>query len=590
MNIGHPPTGKRNIATVCNTMMHWLVALAVLLIAHPATAQTILPSDADPTACSVSPEDFQKWFADNAIAKDGIVLPANSLTFTAPDNTALCPFFRWSEQMFLWLTSPLGSGHVFDTPQFYEVLPADPASGKRTLRAPAAPGQFRSFAPSIALRGSQGQEVAFDSTGKVHDVVHPETGPAGKIVLLNAANQLAEVGRVLTGSGGRPVLLDRSNKAIDVKTAPNGSPLLLNESGPLRDKAGAVIDLAPATVLVEGKPTLLTTSGAVVETEEGQAGSGGVLMAQNKSLVYYLIEVNDVFAYFKTGAADAKINPAPTQFPTVQDTLDKITTVAQQAPPPNTKQQFPDGIALTMEIKSSWVETAGLANPQDYVTINTTIPTYTPSADNKTWTPSGTKPATLALVGMHVVGSANGHPEMIWATFEHVNNTPNTQYTYKTTSGTVTKPADGAGSWLFSADGASANAPAQTMSVGPQNSIIGQPIGPINVTRMNAWGSDPTGSQAADNNTAVISINNSVIDQLAAGDVRKNYIMIGSIWTNGLAPTTGNRLGTTTIANSTMETFKQPGACFDCHDNNMLGSSGGGGLSHIWGDIIPLFP
>jgi hypothetical protein len=66
--------------------------------------------------------------------------------------------------------------------------------------------------------------------------------------------------------------------------------------------------------------------------------------------------------------------------------------------------------------------------------------------------------------------------------------------------------------------------------------------------------------------------------------------MIGSIWTNGLAPTTGNRLGTTTIANSTMETFKQPGACFDCHDNNMLGSSGGGGLSHIWGDIIPLFP
>jgi membrane associated rhomboid family serine protease len=27
---------------------------------------------------------------------------------------------------------------------------------------------------------------------------------------------------------------------------------------------------------------------------------------------------------------------------------------------------------------------------------------------------------------MHVVGSVKGHPEMIWSTFEHVSNTPNT--------------------------------------------------------------------------------------------------------------------------------------------------------------------
>jgi hypothetical protein len=45
------------------------------------------------------------------------------------------------------------------------------------------------------------------------------------------------------------------------------------------------------------------------------------------------------------------------------------------------------------------------------------------------------------------------------------------------------------------------------------------------------------------------------------------------------------------LANSTMETFVQGGNCFDCHSgDNMLGSPGGGGLSHIWDPIKPLFP
>jgi hypothetical protein len=591
MTIDYMFLGAVNTATVRNTLIQSLTLLVLLASSQAASAQTVLPADANGT-CTVAPDDFKKWFSGNAVSKDGIVLPANSLTFTAPV-TSLCPFFRWSEQMFLWLTSPLGSGHVFETPQFYEVSPPDPVNGTRTLHAPNAPGQFFSFAPSIALAGSKGQEVAFDSTGKVHDVVRPETGAAGRLVLLNAANQLTEVGRVSAAPDGKPLLLDKTNKAIDVKAAPNGSPLLRNESGPLRNTAGAFINLAPSTVLVNGQPTLLTTSGAVVETEEGQAQGGAVLMAQNKSLVYYLLQVNDVFAYFKTGATDAKINPAPTEFPTAQDMLDKITAVAQQAPAPFTKQQFPNGgIALTLEIKSSWVETTGLANVNDYITINTTIPTYTQSPDNKTWTQSGTKQATLALVGMHVVGSTNGHPEMIWATFEHVNNAPNTQYTYNAASGTVTKPADGAGSWLFSASGASQTQPPKAMSVGPQNTIVAATnatIVPVNVTRINPWGSDPTDSQSADANTAVISVNKSIMEQLAAGDVRKNYLMIGSIWTDGKTPADTNLLGTTAVANSTMETFKQPGACFDCHGGNMLGS-GVGGLSHIWGKIDPLFP
>ena len=35
-----------------------------------------------------------------------------------------------------------------------------------------------------------------------------------------------------------------------------------------------------------------------------------------------------------------------------------------------------------------------------------------------------TRPVRVALVGFHIAAAVNGHPEMIWATFEHVRNTP----------------------------------------------------------------------------------------------------------------------------------------------------------------------
>jgi hypothetical protein len=48
--------------------------------------------------------------------------------------------------------------------------------------------------------------------------------------------------------------------------------------------------------------------------------------------------------------------------------------------------------------------------------------------------PNGQKTVNLAMVGMHVVGSTKGHPEMIWATFEHIGNAPNDDYSIETQS------------------------------------------------------------------------------------------------------------------------------------------------------------
>src|SRR5262249_8235569 len=161
--------------------------------------------------------------------------------------------------------------------------------------------------------------------------------------------------------------------------------------------------------------------------------------------------------------------------------------------------------ALAIETKSSWIEADGLAGADNYITITATIPTFD-TTDPMHWVRNGTKQAKLALVGLHVVGSAKGHPEMIWATFEHVNNTRNAPYTYTNTSNTMTTvPQDNVGIWLFSM-----TPPTPTPNVS-LNSTSGDdivaasppaPIGPSDILRVNPWGM-PT----IDVNTAATAVN-----------------------------------------------------------------------------------
>jgi hypothetical protein len=574
-----------------------LTALALASFGQGANAGTTLPNNVMST-CAFTPGEFNGIFESGSVAKNGGVRAADSFSFTA---NSLCPFYKWSAQMFLWLTSPapprFGSGtHVFDSPVFFAVSPLD-SNGHRNL-IPNAPGRSLPFLPAISQRGNRGQEVVFDSKGKVHDVIRAAVGPNGKLLARDRAGQPIEIERIQAAPDGKPILFDRANRQIDVQATRGGAPVVFND-------LGAPLGLRAETVLVNGRPHLLTTTGAVIQTEEAQAG-GGALIAQNGSLVFYLLQVNDVWAYFNTGMNNNKItNPIPTTFPTMGSALGQITTVAQQAPAPFTKSAFPDNVAMAVEVKSSWIETTGLANVGDYITIDATVPAYVPPLTQPNNTQSvqmGTKPAKLALVGIHVVGSTLGHSEMLWATFEHVNNTPNPQYTFTTTSnGVGTQPADGAGGWVFSSTGAAPANP-NNLRITPSgttlNAVLGQTIGPSDVVRVNPWGT-PDGPLFTANNTDIISLNKNVIGLLAAGDVRQNYILVGATWVfGGGPPSKGVITGTPQMANSTMETFVQPSNCLDCHsdDNgNMLGTPSGpdgfsGGLSHIWAAILPLFP
>jgi len=58
-----------------------------------------------------------------------------------------------------------------------------------------------------------------------------------------------------------------------------------------------------------------------------------------------------------------------------------------------------------------------------------------------------------------------------------------------------------------------------------------------------------------------------------------------------LGPNPVPAVGSQQLVNATMETYAQPSNCFDCHagsKGNGLGSAGGFGLSHIYGDLQPL--
>jgi hypothetical protein len=574
---------------------------AALLAAPSATQAQSLPTDAKAT-CTVTPTQFNGWFQSGSVALDGAVNPANGVTFNDVNN---CSFYRWAMQMFLWVTSPAGGGeHIFDSPTFYDVSAAD-ASGMRMFQ-PHGTRLQRLFNLRAAKVGPDGLPVIFDRAGKMFEV---------------------------RAAVGAPVIHLRSGAAVEIANARIGA----GNNLVLQDKAGATIHPAPARQSAEhaisppvpvvsefrvsGIPIFIDAAGNVIDVGPGQAKTGGVLEAQTTqggSLVYYATIVNDVFAYYRTSLGQTA--PSGALFPTTQAELAKITNFAANAAPPNNKT-FPDPDALTVELKTAWVEAAGLPNLSSYITTTATIPTYdTKTNPNSIWTMNGTKTVQLALVGLHVVGSVNGHPEMIWATFEHFGNAPSGSYSYIPVNGppkTIAPSPPGAGTWLFASANATGPSFNQMLMKQKSTDIVVVPpphmtsgtMGPSDTMRWLAFGAasnvkpNPEDPTAADSNSEIISINNSVSAQMPSGDVRNNYFMLGATWTDGFKPTgpfpQGNEVGTSLLANATMETYDQgkdntnagAGGCFNCHDinSNVTSPLATTALSHVFNTLKPLF-
>ena len=307
-------------------MLAGLLVFMVIMVSCVKTDYTKLPTDVK----KIADLKLNNWFANGKVSLNGQVMAANSVDF---NNGTNIDFYKWSEQMFLWITSPEDNTIVLETPEFYTVSPPYSSSEKRDL-IPHNPSKTLSASVNIIK----------------------------------------------------------------------------------------------------------------LDTEEGQAGSDDVLMSKDGSILYYITFVNDVYAKFLDGSKKEKLNDS-ISFPTTQRELDSIIAFAKSI---GDTVRSPE--TLTMELKTSWVDlaTIPLDIQKEYITVRANVPTYDRSSDKK-WTPTGkSQIKTLALLGMHVVGSVKGHPEMIWATFEHRHNSPNLTYNYVDENGkTKTVVADTGNHWLL---------------------------------------------------------------------------------------------------------------------------------------------
>ena len=304
----------------------------------------------------------------------------------------------------------------------------------------------------------------------------------------------------------------------------------------LRDKSISQIDpyMNPVTI-PSGASVVLS------ESEIKQAGSSGILTSNpnfnngSSATVYYAIYMNDTM-------------------------FDTATTYGQQlingTLKPNNTKVYPVG---SLELKTSWIATTAIpqSDLSKYYTTNASI--------NGVMT-------EVALLGMHVVGVVENHPEFIWATFEHNSLSPAFDWTKGTASADVDK--------LLFKKGSVSNLDGITWSgSAPKAQSEAYTLFLYGVPRVE--GSNPktnfmeTSQTEPKNFNNIDTINKCVAKELS--DVWNNYAYTGSIWinTDGLTPTEqvallikeGYGLGSATpgsvargslnSANITMETFTQ---------------------------------
>lgn len=576
-----------SIASIRGFIMSGALAVALGAVQTAAYAQAV-PTDPQ-GGCPIPPATVASFFESGTVTLNGVVKPADSTVVLAPN----CGFFQWTEQMFLWLTSPAparygGGSHIMFSPQFFTVSPED-SGGRRTFirNSPGSPLLMNLRAMEL---GPHDLPIVMSRTGQVVEVQREKPGQKPPTISL-ASGAAAQISRVQKTPQGRLQFFDKSGKVVQprmLKMAPvTRQRVMLTPQHPTPVvPVAAFTEAIQARKLVINKiPIFLDPSGSVIDVEPGQA-DGGVLISQNGSLIFYVTVVNDVFAYHRSMQGAALIPPNTTiTFPRTAAEVAPVVTFASSK-----GHTTLDPNALAIESKSSWMAATAVPNPNDYIQVTAVVPTFNKSNPNN-WVPNGQTTMKLVMLGIHVVGSTNGHGEMVWGTFEHLGNAPNATYSYNSTTGLKTIVQNTAGSWLFTPSG----------SAGPFNvtgnswtgsAITGTPVGPAAVLRAKPWGSNDGGSppSAAGLNTQVISANASVISQLKAADVRRQYFQLGTTWTiGGAAPSAGNQVGTNHLANATLETFAQgqtasdPSSnCFACHVTNKVA------VSHVYRQLKPL--
>jgi hypothetical protein len=240
----------------------------------------------------------------------------------------------------------------------------------------------------------------------------------------------------------------------------------------------------------------------------------------------------------------------------------------------------------TLTLKAAWKVVAPGEDVSTFYTRTAEIALLT-TKSGRIVVSGETKSVRVALVGFHIAGTVANHPEMIWATFEHLQNAPD-----------LPKPMDQMGpndvvsgkGWTFY----EAGTPFKTCNVNSAGSgalkldVAAQTLSPVTeVCRM-----IPFGGGEASNIANIQALNSSVHSQLKG--VWNNYFELGAIWfraNNALKPNctfqpgslecradpnTPILTGSTQLSNTTIETFTQSQSaqdnCFACHNTAQVTS------------------
>lgn len=287
--------------------------------------------------------------------------------------------------------------------------------------------------------------------------------------------------------------------------------------------------------------------------EVTQADTLGVLVAHGGRASYYSQYVN------------------PQMFQQIISLQWNNPAVLNQIPPTT---EFATG---DVELKVSWRVVSPGEDTSKYYVRPALVDRLVTGPDGNVQTDPSAPPLAVqvALVGFHAVGWVKGHPEAVWATFEHDDNAPDMAPSQSPSAPVSTRD------WSFySANTLALNcnqidtgklkldAAAQTLT--PITQVCRQfPFGMI-------AGTPPTDG----NLQAITTLNASVKSQLG-NDLARSYFEVGAIWTNGdLQPNNdqqANRLGSTLLNNAVIETFTQnvqhDNNCFSCHNTQMYNPS-----------------
>ncbi|WP_039918481.1 mannan-binding lectin [Cellvibrio mixtus] len=371
-------------------------------------------------------------------------------------------------------------------------------------------------------------------------------------------------------------LIDNSPRFLQFSTP---DELLGNQSGLLKN--GKRVLKLGTRALKPHTNSKAQVAGAIVEAD------GNMLVSQNGYPVYASVHMNP--EYFQT----AKNN---------------LIITGDYSKNTDKESYFPVGAAV---FKATWLRLdSNEKAPEGAYTMKAEVPVLTVKEGNAVPVEGKFVTVTVALVGLHVVGTTINHPEFLWATFEHNLNAPMVP---DNTFNTSMAPADK--NYTFY----KAKTPYTQVNISNQDlpatltfNEKTQKFSPVtNVVLENKTGGEnqPGGVQN------IASLNRASQNFLKGQKKQAqfaHYDLIGTVWMapNIYSTNTANwwqldqsdAIGSVNLANSTAETFQQFATnsnldnvqnCFMCHNPTSYSSpiaplaSRLIGISHVLGANMP---